>query len=122
MKCGECCIACVFVDLLNPILSKGFDLRWVDYHDQSLLDWAIVCGTSEMVEIVCSRYDTKAIISMVSALAHAIMYGEEKACRILLQQGADASVVGGIGEEPMERLEKVMTLRYGDRVLYLKGK
>ena len=117
---GECGVDCeCFVDLLNHHLSKGFDLRWVDNHGQSLLEWAIVCGTSDMVEMVCSRYDAEAIFSMASALAHAIVFGEEKVCRILLQKGAGVFVLEG---ETLESLEKVTTLKFGDRVLYLKGK
>ena len=112
----------VFADLLNHHLSKGFDLRWVDNHGQSLLDWAIVCGTSEMVEMVCSRCEAKATFDMRTALAHATVYGEEKACRILKQQGVDASGVGGLGEELMERLEKVLPPGYEKRLCHVEGK
>ena len=112
----------VFADLLNHHLSKGFDLRWVDNHGQSLLDWAIVCGTGEMVEMVCSRCEAKATFDMRTALAHATVYGEEKACRILKQQSVDASSLGGLGEGLVMRLEKVMPPGYEKRLCHLEGR
>ena len=114
---------CVLVvDLLNHILSEGFDLRWVDDHGQSLLHWSIVCGTCEMVEMLCSRCEAKPVFDMKTASAHATVCGEEKTCRILQQQCVDASGVRSVCCEPMEMLEKLVPHGYGKRLRHVEGK
>ena len=114
-------ISPILVDCLSRLLSEGFDLRYVDNHGQSLLDWAIVCGTWEMVEMLCSQCEARATFDLTAALAHATAYGEEKACRILLHHGADASAVASDGLRPIERLEKLMPRGYEKIMRLLHG-
>ena len=112
----------VLVDCLSRLLSEGFDLKYVDNHGQSLLDWAIVCGTWEIVELLCSRCEAKATFDLTAALTHAIAYGEVEVCRILLQYGADASAVARDGLRPMERVKKLMPRGHEKIMRLLQGR
>ena len=111
----------IFVDRLNHLLSKGFNLRCVDNHGQSLLDWAAVFGKWKMVEMLCSRCETKATFDLTAALAHAVAYGQRTACATVLKHGADINAVAMDGLRAIERAEQLMAHRYEEIVRLLKG-
>ncbi|KAH9285088.1 E3 ubiquitin-protein ligase HECTD1 [Echinococcus granulosus] len=98
------------MELVKRLLSDGLDLRYVDNHGQSLLDWAVVCGTPEVVETICSQPEAGLTFDLACALGYAAAFGREKVCRILLRHGADPNATGEDGLRPLDRVKAVKPL------------
>lgn len=91
---------------MKRFLLDGFNLKYVDNHGQSLLDWAIVCGTAEIVECILSQCKAEEIFDLTTALVYATAYRKESICRVLLDYGADPCGVAANDMGLVEGLEK----------------
>ncbi|KAL5108442.1 E3 ubiquitin-protein ligase Ufd4 [Taenia crassiceps] len=92
-------------ELLKRLLSDGLDLKYTDNHGQSLLDWAVFCGSPQMVETICSQPGIELTLDLTSALSYAATFGRKKVCQILLRHGADPNVTNKDGLRPIDKVK-----------------
>lgn len=115
-------VSCFTVlELVKRLLSDGLVLKYTDNHGQNLLDWAVFCGTPEMVETICSLPDVELTLDLASALGYAAAFGREKVCRILLRHGADPNATGKDGLRPIDRVEEAKLLGGREVIELLKS-